>query len=129
MTEEIIAAMMGWAGLSHFSHVRLCNPMDCSSPRSSVHVIFQAEYWSELPCPPSGDHPNPGIEPTSLKSPVFQESSLLLTPPAAAAVAAKSLQTCPTLCDPIDSSPKGSALPGILQARTLEWVVIFFSNE
>ena len=40
----------------------------------------------------------------------------------AAAAAAKSLQSCPTLCDPIDGSPPGSAVPGILQARTLEWV-------
>ena len=47
---------------------------------------------------------------------------------AAAAAAAKSLQSCPTLCDPIDGSPPGSAIPGILQARTLEWVVIYFSN-
>ena len=42
--------------------------------------------------------------------------------------AAKSLQSCPTLCDPIDGSPPGSPVPGILQARTLEWVSIFFSN-
>ena len=42
--------------------------------------------------------------------------------------AAKSLQSCPTLCDPIDSSPPGSPVPGILQARTLEWVAISFSN-
>ena len=48
--------------------------------------------------------------------------------PAAAAAAAKSLQSCPTLCDPIDGSPKGSSLPGILQARILEWVAISFSN-
>ena len=41
---------------------------------------------------------------------------------AAAAAAAKSLQSCPTLCDPIDGSPPGSPVPGILQARTLEWV-------
>ena len=46
----------------------------------------------------------------------------------AAAAAAKSLQSCPTLCDPIDSSPPGSPVPGILQARTLEWVAISFSN-
>ena len=45
-----------------------------------------------------------------------------------AAAAAKSLQSCPTLCDPIDGSPPGSAVPGILQARTLEWVAISFSN-
>ena len=45
-----------------------------------------------------------------------------------AAAAAKSLQSCPTLCDPIDSSPPGSPTPGILQARILEWVAISFSN-
>ena len=47
---------------------------------------------------------------------------------AAVAAAAKSLQSCLTLCDPIDSSPPGSPIPGILQARTLEWVAISFSN-
>ena len=45
-----------------------------------------------------------------------------------AAAAAKQLQSCPTLRDPIDGSPTGSALPGVLQARTLEWVAISFSN-
>ena len=44
-----------------------------------------------------------------------------------AAAAAKLLQSCPTLCDPRDGSPPGSAVPGILQARTMEWVVIAFS--
>ena len=47
---------------------------------------------------------------------------------AAAAAAVKSLQLCPTLCDPIDGSPPGFPVPGILQARTLEWVAISFSN-
>ena len=56
--------------------------------------------------------PSPGL---------FSSSNLL-------AAAAKSLQSCPTLCDPIDSSPPGSPVPGILQARTLEWVAISFSN-
>ena len=46
----------------------------------------------------------------------------------AATAAAKFLQSCPTLCDPIDGSPPGSSVPGILQARTLEWVAISFSN-
>jgi len=46
----------------------------------------------------------------------------------AAAAAAKWLQSCPTLCDPIDSSPSGSFIHGILQARILEWVAISFSN-
>ena len=45
-----------------------------------------------------------------------------------AATAAKSLQSCPTLCDPVNGSPPGSSVPGILQARILEWVVISFSN-
>ena len=47
---------------------------------------------------------------------------------AAAAAAAKSLQPCPTLCNPMDGSPPGSPIPGILQARTLEWVAISFSS-
>ena len=46
----------------------------------------------------------------------------------AAEAAAKSLQSCPTLCNPIDGSPLGSLIPGILQARTLEWVAISFSS-
>ena len=58
--------------------------------------------------------------------PSLNPSSLLLF--IAAAAAAKSFQSCPTLCNPIDSSPPGSAIPGILQARTLEWVAISFSN-
>ena len=49
-------------------------------------------------------------------------------PPSFLLCYAKSLQSCPTLCDPIDGSPPGSPIPGILQARTLEWVAISFSN-
>ena len=55
-------------------------------------------------------------------------SDLLSTLWLSAAAAAKSLQSCPTLCDPIDGSPPGSPVPGILQARTLEWVAISFSS-
>ena len=62
------------------------------------------EYWSGLPL------------------------SSLCDTVAAAAAAAKLLQSCPTLCDPTDGSPPGSPDPGILQARTLEWVAISFSN-
>ena len=57
----------------------------------------------------------------------FLTSTPGIMDPDTAAAAAKSLQSCPTLCDPIDGSPPGSAVPGILQARTLEWVVISFS--
>ena len=85
-----------------------------------------------MPFSSPGDLPDPGIE---LTSPTLQADSLLLSHQgnasfsntAVAAAAAKSLQSCPTLCDPIDSSPPGSAIPGILQARTPEWVAITFS--
>jgi len=75
--------------------------MDCSPPGSSVHGIFQARAleWVAIAFE---FHP--------------------------AAAAAKSLQSCPTLCDPINSSPPGSPIPGIVKARTLEWVDISFSN-
>ena len=53
---------------------------------------------------------------------------MTLTTNAAAAATAKLLQSCPTLCDPIDGNPLGSTVPGILQARILEWVAISFSN-
>ena len=55
-------------------------------------------------------------------------SCVALISPGDAVAAAKSLQSCPTLCDPIDGSPQGSPVPGILQARTLEWDAISFSN-
>ena len=64
----------------------------------------------------------------SLQPHGLQQASLLCPPLSPAAAAAKSLQSCPTLCDPRDGSPPGSAIPGILQARTLEWVAIAFSN-
>ena len=54
--------------------------------------------------------------------------AMLVSKGGAAAAAAKSLQSCPTLCDPIDGSPPGSPVPGILQARTMEWVAISFSS-
>ena len=59
---------------------------------------------------------------------VFQFFSIWSLIATAAATAAKSLQSCLTLCDPIHSSPSGSLIPGILQARTLEWVAISFSS-
>ena len=77
------------------------------------------EYWSGQPFPSPGDLPNPGIKP---RSPALQADS------SPAAATAKSLQSCPTLWGPIDFSPRGSPIPGILQARTLEWVFISFSN-
>ena len=86
------------------------------------------EYWSGLPCPSLGDLPDPGIDP---ESPALTGRFFITEPPGKSllgAAAAKSLQSCPTLCDSRDDSPPGSSVPGILQARTLEWVAISFSN-
>ena len=58
----------------------------------------------------------------------FTKNKIIYPVTAAAVAAAALLQSCPTLCDPIDGSPPGSPVPGILQARTLEWVAISFSN-
>ena len=91
----------------------------------SMEFIRQ-EYWSGLPFPSPGDLHNLGIEP---QFPALQVDSLLSARLGkTATAAAKSLQSCLTLCDPIDGSPPGSPVPGILQARTLEWVAISFSN-
>ena len=91
--------------------------------------LSRQEYWSRLPFPSPGVLPSPGIEPASPVSPALQADSLSSELPYwHAAAAAKSLQSCPTLCDPRDGSPPGSPVPGILQARTLEWVAISFSN-
>ena len=64
----------------------------------------------------------------SLCSPHSCPETHLHGPHSQSTATAKSLQSCPTLCDPIDGSPPGSPIPGILQARTLEWVAISFSN-
>ena len=85
----------------------LSDPMDCSLPGSSIHGIFQARVleWVAI-------------------------AFSVIFPAAAAAVAAaaKSLQSCLTLCNPKDGNPSGSPVHGILQARILEWVAISFSN-
>ena len=87
------------------------------------------EYWSGLPCPLPGDLSNLGIEPASLMSPALAGRFFTTsTTWKDLTAAAKSRQSCPTLCDPIDGSPPGSPVPGILQARMLEWVAISFSN-
>ena len=66
--------------------------------------------------------------PTSLRASISLRGNNLFVGHPAAAAAAKSFQSCPTLCDPTDGSPPGSPIPGILQARTLEWVAISSSN-
>ena len=86
------------------------------------------EYWSGLPCAPPGDLPHPGMEPVSLTSSALAGRIFTTSATWDAFCSAKSLQSCSILCDSIDSSPPGSPVPGILQARTLEWVAISFSN-
>ena len=114
----------------------LCDPVDCSMPGSSVHGILQERIleWFAMPSSRVSSQPR-NLTSVSLFLWHQKADSLPSKPPgkphmhtAAAAAAVKSLQSCPTLCDPIDSSPPGSPVPGILQARTQEWVAIFFSN-
>ena len=83
-----------------------------------VHSLFRS--WNPVSVRPIGAE-KLGQEATSVTSQAGDAA-------AAAAAAAKSLHLCPTLYDPIDGSPPGFPVPGILQARTLEWVAISFSN-
>ena len=90
--------------------------------------LARQEYGSALSFPSQEDLPVPAIEPTSL---ALAGEFFTTEPPGKPLMciaAAKLLQSCPTLCDPIDSSTLGSSVPGIIQARTLEWVAISFSN-
>ena len=91
------------------SCLTLCDPMDCSTPGSSVHGTFQARVleWGAIAF--------------SAFVAATYENPLTITD-------FVDVQSCPTLCDPIDGSPPGSLVLGILQARTLEWVAISFSN-
>ena len=84
-----------------------------------------------MPCSfflPSNLSSVPKFSQTLLKSTDKESGISLLVIQNSAAATSKSFQSCPTLCDPIDGSPPGSPIPGILQARTLEWVAISFSN-
>ena len=107
-----------------------CDSVDLSPPGSSVHVFSRQEYWSGLPFLLPGDLPDPRVKPESPTSPALAGGffTTSATWEAAAAAAAKSLQLCLTLCDPIDGSPPGSPVAGILQTRTLEWVAISLCN-
>ena len=102
----------------------LSDPMDCSLPGSSIHGIFQARVleWGAIAFSDPYMTTGKTIALTRWTF-VGKVMSLLLN-----MLSAKSLQSCPTLCDPIDGSSLGSPVPGILQARTLEWVAISFFN-
>ena len=91
----------------------------------TVHGIFQARILEWVAFPSPGDRPNSGIKSglSNCRQVLYQ-----LGHKRSPVAAAKLLQSCPTLCDPIDGSPTGSTIPGILQARILEWVAIPFSN-
>ena len=103
------------------------DPMDCSLPGSSVHGIFQARVpeWGATAFSITRLAYLISPKPVAL----FLFSGVVCVGEGTAAAAtAKSLQSCPTLCDPIDGSPPGFPVPGILQARRLEWVAISFSS-
>ena len=97
-----------------------------SSLTSSSGGISFLKGCSYLPPPPAQHTHRCGQTPAP--QPILPKRPCLEKCPNFSAAAAKSLQSCPTLCDPIDGSPPGSSVPGILQARTLEWVAISFSN-
>ena len=96
----------------------------CQAPLSMG--FSKQEYWSGLPFPYPGDLPDPGIDP---RSPTFQAHSLPSEPLGNFSESESEVtQLCPTLCNPVDCSPPGSSVHGILQARILEWVAISFSR-
>ena len=128
-------------------------PFSGDLPNPGIEPRSPALQADSLPAEPQGKPKNTGVGILSLLQQIFltQESNqrllhcrqilyqlshpgkpfnlfIMYAAAAAAAAATKSLQSCPTLCDPIDGSPPGSPIPGILQARILEWVAISFSN-
>ena len=102
----------------------LCNPVDCSLPGFSVHGILQARIleWVTISFSRGSSRPR---DRTRISHIGGRRFNLWAT---RKAHIAKLLQSCPTLCDPIDGSPPRLPIPGILQARTLEWAVISSSN-
>ena len=106
------------------SCLTLSDLMDWSLPGSSVHGIFQARVLEWVAIALSKVHDMVKAQEPLL---IYKCNKWWVSVGIAAA-AAKSPQSCSTLCDPIDGSPPGSLVPGILQARTLEWVAISFSN-
>ena len=127
---------MGNSGNKMYIHLKVlvtqscltvCDPVDCSPPGSSVHGIFQAKIleWVAIPFSMVSSQPR---DQTLLSYTGSRFFTIWATREALYPPTAKSLQSCPTLCDPIDGSPPGFPVPGILQARTLEWLAISFSN-
>ena len=92
----------------------------CSGPGQGLGMLTSSKL-------PGGDAANHDLG-TTLRGPLKRRLYLYKPINRSIVVAAKSIQSCPTLCDPVDGSPPGPAVPGILQARTLEWVAISSSN-
>ena len=126
---------------SQFSHsvicLTLCDPMDYGTPGLPVHHQFPELAQTHVHQVSDAIQPSHPLSSPSPPAPVppsiwvfSSESTLRVMWPKYwyAAAAAKSLQSCLTLCNPIDGSPPGSPVPGILQARTLKWVAISFSK-
>ena len=105
-----------FSSVQSLSRVWLCNPMNRSTPGLPVH--HQLPEWTQTHVHRISDAIQPS-HPLSSPSPSAPNAMLCY---------AKSLQSCPTLCDPKDGSLPGSPVSGILQARTLDWVAISFSN-
>ena len=107
----------------------LWDPVDCTPPGSPVHGILQATTLEQVPIPFSrGIFPTQGLTPGVLHCRQIPYHLSHQRSPSGPYAAAKSLQLCPTLCDPMHCSLPGFSVRGILQARTLEWVAISFSN-
>jgi len=131
----------------HFSCDQLFVTLWAITHQAPLSMEFsRQEYWSGLPCPPSGDLPDQGIEPTSLMSPALVgRSSLPLVPSRKPDISHSSFliniyrsalfflmcsvaQLCPTLCDPTECSPPASSVHGIFLTRIPEWVAISSSR-
>ena len=108
----------------------LRHPMDCSLPGSSIHGIFQAKVleWGAIAFSEVNPRSSYSTNLTQTLDDFKTHTHTHIFKYTPSAAAAKLLQSCPTLCDPMDCSPPGSPIPGILQARILEWVAISFSN-
>ena len=106
-----------------------CVQLFCDPPGSSVHGISQAriQEWIAISSSRGSCWPREQTW-VSCMAGWFFTTKPPGKPPVTSAAAAKSLQSCPTLCDPRDGSPSGAPVPGTLQARTLEWAAISFSN-
>ena len=118
MRDKIVMCM-----LSRFRRVWFFATLWTAARQAPLSTGFSRQkYWSGLPFPPLGDLPDLRMDPMSLMP------HALAVAAKSAAAAAKSLQLCLTLCNPIDGSPLGSSVPGILQAKILEWAANSFSN-